>query len=201
MSATSHYFSHDSVQTALEPHWIEAQALGHTLRLATGAGVFAKRGLDEGSRILLESAELTRAQRISDLGCGWGAVGCFLATQFPAAQICMCDINRRAVQLAALNARTNGLSNTHIWCGDGLSGARDNSFDAVLLNPPVRAGNEVIQKLFNDAHRCLQPHGCLWIVLRTAQGAKSWAKRLEQQWGNCDTVAIEKGYRVLKCES
>ena len=39
----------------------------------------------------------------------------------------------------------------------------------------------------------LKVGGHLWIVLRTAQGAKSWAKKLETQFGNCGTVAIEKG--------
>jgi 16S rRNA (guanine1207-N2)-methyltransferase len=62
----------------------------------------------------------------------------------------------------------------------------------------VRAGNQVIEKLFADAQRCLRPTGVLWVVLRTAQGAKSWRKKLETQFGQCETMAIEGGYRILK---
>ena len=172
---------------------------GRTLKLATGAGVFARRGLDEGTRLLLQSAHLTGAKRIGDLGCGWGAVACFVAHVYSMSHVFACDINARATQLTQLNLQTNNLGNANVWCGDGLSSARDNFFDAILFNPPIRAGNVVIQKLFNDAHRTLQIGGRIWIVLRTAQGAKSWAKKLEQQFGNCETVAIESGYRVLVC--
>ena len=68
----------------------------------------------------------------------------------------------------------------------------------MLCNPPIRAGNDAIAALFEDAHRALKLRGELWAVIRTAQGAKSWAKRLHDRWGNCDTVALDKGYRVLR---
>jgi len=171
---------------------------GHTLQLAAGSGVFSKNGLDEGSRLLLETADLTSNRTICDLGCGWGPVGCFAAVLAPQAQVWMCDINLRATQLAARNLRDNKIVNAHVWCGDGLSAIRPEQFDAVLCNPPVRAGNAVIGSLFDGAHRCLAGGGVLWVVLRTAQGAKSWQKRLARQFGNCDTVAIQGGYRILK---
>jgi 16S rRNA (guanine1207-N2)-methyltransferase len=90
------------------------------------------------------------------------------------------------------------LSHATAWCGDGLSAVGDSKFDVVLCNPPVRAGNAVIAQLFEDAHRALKTGGTLWVVLRTAQGAKSWARRLEESWGNCETVTIEQGYRILR---
>lgn len=110
----------------------------------------------------------------------------------------MCDINLRAVHLARVNLRQNQLDNARVWCGNGLSAIASQSFDTVLCNPPVRAGNAVIGRLFEDAHRCLERGGVLWVVLRTAQGAKSWQKRLAQQFGNCDTTAIKSGYRILR---
>jgi len=195
---TSHYFSHQP-DSDFAPCWIEATCCNRTLKLATGAGVFAKRGLDEGTRLLLENADLTSALRIGDLGCGWGAVGCFVAHEYSMSQVFCCDINARATQLTQLNLREHNLTNASVWCGDGFSAARASFFDAILFNPPIRAGNVVIQKLFDDALRTLQIGGKIWIVLRTAQGAKSWAKKLESQFGNCETVAIESGYRVLVC--
>lgn len=175
---------------------------GIALELSTSAGVFSKGGLDEGTQILLETFfdkhKVLSGQRLCDLGCGWGAVGCFLSKRYPDAQISLCDINEQAVQLARLNWQHNDLSNMHGWCGDGLSAVRPKYFHTILCNPPVRAGNRVIEKLFFDAQRSLQRDGELWVVLRTQQGAKSWHKRLKEQFGNCDTVVIEKGYRVLR---
>ena len=132
------------------------------------------------------------------MGCGLGIIGCAIAQQRPHAQITLCDINRHATQLAALSARDNQLSNAQVFCGDGLSAICDSAFDAILCNPPIRAGNAVIQKLFDDAARGLQPQGALWIVVRTAQGAKSWQRKLETQWGNCESVALHSGFRVFR---
>lgn len=175
---------------------------GLSLELRTGSGIFARSGLDAGSRLLIETfgaqAVITTGSRICDLGCGWGAVGCFVAARYPVAVAALVDINRHAVAVARTNLDGNQLENAVAWCGDGLSAARPQYFDAVLCNPPVRAGNQAIEKLFVEAQRCLVPDGALWIVLRTQQGAKSWQKRLAQQFGNCDAPAIESGYRVLK---
>lgn len=200
IGVTSHYFSRQlDDETPFQPTQIEVSCLNQTLRFATGNGVFSRRDLDEGTRILLETVDLTGAEIVGDLGCGWGAVACFISSTRLDAKVLACDINFRATQLAHQNLETNNLTNAYVWCGDGFSSVRDNSFDAILFNPPIRAGNIVIQKLFDDAHRTLKSGGHLWLVLRTAQGAKSWAKKLEIQFGNCEVVAIEKGYRVLKC--
>lgn len=176
--------------------------MGFTLQFLTGKGVFAREGLDEGTRLLLQQffgqTPPNFAGDIVDLGCGWGAVAAFVAARFPGSNVWGVDINPRAAQLAAHNLHRNELTNAHIWSGDGLSAARPACFDAVLCNPPVRAGNAAIAQLFEDAHGALRDGGELWVVLRTAQGAKSWAKRLEQSWGNCETVALDRGYRVLR---
>ena len=199
----SHYFSRQDVPLAPdEVVWTSATACGVTLRFASGAGVFAKSGLDEGSRLLIETALQSPplpGARWCDLGCGWGALACFAAALSPQSHVFGCDINARAVALARRNAQGNRLKNAFFWCGGGLEAARDGFFDAVLCNPPVRAGNETIARLFDGAFRCLKAGGTLWVVLRTAQGAKSWQKRLAAQFGNCETVAMKSGYRILKC--
>ena len=202
----SHYFlPQASPQDEAALHWTIARVHGVELRCATGAGVFSKSGLDDGSRLLIETAlpgaaPLEPGARCCDLGCGWGAVACFAAALSPRARVFGCDINPRAVALACRNARENGLDNAFFWCGDGLGAARDEFFEVILCNPPVRAGNAVIARLFDGARRCLKPDGTLWVVLRTAQGAKSWQKRLAAQFGHCETAAIKGGYRILKCK-
>ena len=204
--ATSHYFS--SQTSWLDASQLKATPLsttvnGLTLQFLTGNGVFARRGLDEGSRLLLETLLASRAPNwngaIGDLGCGWGAVGAFCAARWPQSRVFAVDINPRAVQLADLNGRRNELANLFASCGDGLGAFRNDSLDCIAVNPPVRAGNSVIEKLFVDAFQTLRSGGELWVVLRTAQGAKSWQKRLAAQFGECETVKMRAGYRVLKC--
>jgi len=197
----SHYFTPQSPLQKIENihtvKWRES-----TFRFATGDGVFAKSGLDAGSELLLQIAlpMLADGALIGDLGCGWGAIGCVLARELPQAQIIMSDINPRAVALARHNAGLNDLKSTFCYCGDGFSAIAANSFDAILCNPPIRAGNAVISRLFENAHRGLKMDGNLLAVIRTAQGAKSWQKRLKVLFVNCDVLEIKSGYRVLRCE-
>lgn len=201
---SSHYFTPqlplEDVGEIPSIKWNES-----TFRFATGEGVFAKSGLDAGSRLLLQTAlpllaDLPEDSLIGDLGCGWGAVGCVLAHELPRMNISMNDVNPRAVALARDNAILNHLENIFCWCGNGLSAAEGNSFAAILCNPPIRAGNDVMARLFEDSLRCLLNNGNLYLVIRTAQGAKSWQKRLKVLFGNCDVLEIKKGYRVLRCE-
>lgn len=133
-----------------------------------------------------------------DLGCGWGPVGTLWAKTHPKHRVFALDVNPRAVQLTQLNFERNTVSNAVAWCADGLSATRDSVFDIVACNPPIRAGNATIDSLFEGAQRCLKPGGELWAVIRTAQGAKSWAKKLSAQFGDCHTMEMRNGFRILR---
>lgn len=206
----AHYFSSSPPLEAGQGKSVPVSMAGASIVLQGGAGTFSKSELDQGTQILIETFvaspafehfehfEQSNAPRWCDLGCGWGAVACVLATLRVEAELWACDINRRAAALAQLNARVLQLENVAVWNGDGLSSCRSEFFDAILCNPPIRAGNRVIDKLFDDARRGLKAEGELWIVLRTAQGAKSWQKKLEAKFGSCDTLQISHGYRVLR---
>ena len=201
---SAHYFSSSPPLEAGQGQGVEVSVAGASIVLQGGAGTFSKSELDEGTQLLIETFvaspafEQPGSPRWCDLGCGWGAVACVLAKLRPQAALWACDINRRAAALAQTNARLLQLENVAAWNGDGLGSCRSEFFDAILINPPVRAGNRVIDKLFDDAKRGLKPKGELWVVLRTAQGAKSWQKKLEAKFGICDTLEISHGYRILR---
>ena len=202
-NTSSHYFTpQDPLEEFGEIHAVKRHE--STFYFATGEGVFAKSGLDAVTKLLLETAlpflaNITNDLLIGDLGCGWGVIGCILAHELPQAEIIMSDVNLRAVALAHNNAQRNALKST-FCCDDGFSAIATNSFGAVLCNPPIRAGNETIMRLFENSLRCLQDNGNLFTVIRTAQGAKSWQNRLKVLFGNCDVMEIKRGYRVLRCQ-
>lgn len=203
-NSPEHYFSPQPVKLSFgtqHSHTIKVKNI--SLQFAVDEGVFSRGGLDTGSRLLLETMlgdkGVAGASTIGDIGCGWGPMGCFLSAHLPRASIFMVDINGRAAGLAALNAQKNNLKNTHVWCGDGLAAIQPNFFDVFACNPPIRAGNQVIGRLFEDAHRCLKTGGSLWIVIRTAQGAKSWQKKLNDLFGNCETKNLASGFRIFQC--
>jgi len=191
-----HYYSqnpnveHDEQQVIFE-------VLGRQLRCTTDAGVFSRGGLDMGTRILLEALpELSG--RILDLGCGWGPVGAAIGSVYPETEILMTDVNERAAELARRNLAANGVKNARVVTGDGYASV-DGSFSAILLNPPIRAGKQLIYAMFADARNYLEDGGALYIVIRKQQGAESAEKYLKTLYGDVERIAREKGYWVLRC--
>ena len=193
---TEHYYTqtpgaaHDEKQVIFE-------VLGLRLQCTTDAGVFSRDGLDMGTRILLEALP-PLSGRILDLGCGWGPVGTALGRKYPDAQILMSDVNQRAAELAGRNLRSNGVTNAAVVQGDGYE-AVEGCFDAIVLNPPIRAGKGVIYALFDGARAHLTEGGALYIVIRKQQGAESAEKYLKTLYGSVERICRDKGYWVLRC--
>src|SRR3954471_1015060 len=80
-----------------------------TLDLVTDTGVFSKDDVDPGTKLLLLEGPTPPAQGdLLDLGCGYGAVALALAARSPDATVWAVDVNTRAVDLAAENARAAG---------------------------------------------------------------------------------------------
>lgn len=168
------------------------------LRLWTDRGVFSYRRIDPGTRLLVESFQPGRARRVVDVGAGYGAVGLALALRFPELQVVLVEINERAVRLCEANIRANRLANARCLVADGLSALRSGSVGAVVTNPPVRAGRQLLLSWLEAAERVLEPGGSLWLVIRTRQGAASLFRWMEGRFYAADVVSRGGGYRVLR---
>lgn len=194
---SDHYYS-TVPQSDRDEHTFETVLRGINMRFTTDAGVFSKRHVDRGTRLLVESIPLPTEGTILDLGCGYGAIGLTLACLRPDLNVVMVDVNARACELARRNAVTNGVLNVSVFHGDGLEGVREEGpFAAIVSNPPYRAGKKVVFSLLKDAHFRLHPGGYLAVVGQTKQGIKSVKSHLQQVFGNVEDVAKQGGYRVL----
>ena len=191
---SDHYYT-ENPGSAHDERRVTIQALGSALTFITDAGVFSRDGLDRGTEVLLEALP-PLSGRVLDLGCGWGAVGVALAKRYPALDVVMTDINSRAVALARRNLAENGLRG-EVMQGDGFEGVTG-AFDAIVTNPPIRAGKAVIYRLFDEARSYLKPDGALYVVIRKQQGAPSALKYLKEAYAEAETVARGSGFHVIR---
>ena len=171
---------------------------GCALKFTTDAGVFSRGEIDFGTDVLLRSLPEPVTGRVLDLGCGWGAVGVSIGKRYPDAQILMTDVNERAVGLAAANARLNGVP-AETRLSDGFAEV-DGLFDAIVTNPPIRAGKQVIYKIFSDAADHLTAEGQLYFVIRKQQGAESALKYVKTVYQTADVIEKSGGFWVIRCE-
>ena len=174
---------------------VTVRALGQEMTFVTDAGVFSRDGLDRGTELLLKALP-PLSGRVLDLGCGWGAVGVALGKRYPGLDIVMTDINTRAVDLARRNLAANGVAATVVQ-GDGFA-AVEGAFDAIVTNPPIRAGKAVIYGLFDAARGHLKPGGALYAVMRKQQGAPSALKYLQEIYASAEIIDRGSGFHVMR---
>ena len=191
---SEHYYT-QKPSSAHDERQIEVRALGHELRFTTDAGVFSKDGLDKGTELLINALP-PLSGRVLDLGCGWGAVGVALGKRYPELEIVMTDVNERAADLARRNLAANGVR-AQVLRGDGYE-AVEGTFDAIVTNPPIRAGKSVIYGLFDSARDHLNPGGSLYIVIRKQQGAPSALKHLQNTYDEAEILERGAGFWVIR---
>lgn len=175
---------------------LTVELLGQSMRFKTDRGVFSKNGIDYGSRVLLENYQPESAKSLLDVGCGYGTLGLTLAKKFDLG-VTMVDVNSRALDLCRQNAIDNAVSNSKIELSNIYVSVSE-KYDAIISNPPIRAGKEVVHEILAGAFGHLNDGGHLTIVIQKKQGAPSAQKKMEEVFGNCQLVARDKGYFILR---
>ncbi|OIK14428.1 16S rRNA methyltransferase [Bacillus sp. MUM 116] len=197
---TEHYYSR-SQKVESDPKYWDYTLRKHLFRFKTDNGVFSKREVDFGSRLLIEAFELPDVEGfILDVGCGYGPIGLSLAQSYPEKIVHMVDVNARAIELAKENAVLNQLQNVEIYESDRLTAVKVNNFAAVLTNPPIRAGKKIVHDIFEQSHEHLAAGGELWIVIQKKQGAPSTIEKLKELFAEVETINKSKGYFVIKAK-
>ena len=193
---TEHYYTSAPTSEHEERHFNHVFA-GKVLRFQTDAGVFSKQHIDPGSELLCKALPADLSGRVLDMGCGWGAMTILTLTKCPGCEITMADVNERALELAKENVAANRMQ-AKALISDGFASI-EGEFEAVITNPPIRAGKAVIYKMFEDAKAHLVPGGVLYLVIRKQQGAPSALKFLKELYRKAEVIERDGGYWIIAC--
>lgn len=192
----AHYFENDENLKSKEQQ-ILVNICDISFQFMTDYGVFSKKGLDFGTRSLLETIDVSKIQgKVLDFGCGYGPIGIYIA-KTTNSEVHMIDINRRVLGLARKNVSLNHV-NVNIYESNIYEKVKE-KFDFIISNPPIRVGKEILYKILFQAKDYLNTNGELWIVINKDQGAKSVAKDLEKEYF-VDIVNKKKGFYIIKCK-
>jgi len=191
------YFDNDETLAHREISF-SYKLFGETFTLRSDAGVFSKDGLDDGSRLLLETiAKTDLGTEILDLGCGVGPIGLTLAKLDPSRHLTLADVNLRALECCKANAAALGVEDRVDIIESDVYSNIATSFSTIVTNPPIRAGKKVTYAMYAGAVSHLNEGGSLILVIRKAQGAPSCQRYLETLFPRVEAVASHKGYRIL----
>jgi len=191
----NHYFDNNE---NLKSEEIKRKAIinGKEFEFLTDNGVFSKKGLDFGTRSLLESIDTTKINgKVLDFGCGYGPIGIYIS-RMTKAEVHMIDVNRRSLELARRNVNLNHV-NVQIYESNIYENVND-IFDYIISNPPIIIGKKILYEILFKAYDHLKEKGELWIVVNKDQGAKSLMKDLEKTY-KVELVNKNKGFYIIRC--
>ena len=197
---SNHYYTKNPETESKETSWT-FPLRGREFRFISDSGVFSKRTVDFGSHLLIESFRLNEevAGDILDVGCGYGPMGLALAHAYPTRLVEMVDVNERAMSLARRNAEANNIRNVKVYESNTYDQVPEGrQFAAIVSNPPIRAGKQVVHRILSEAHTHLLPGGTLTVVIQKKQGAPSAEQKMLDVFGNVEIIARDKGYWIIQ---
>jgi release factor glutamine methyltransferase len=172
---------------------------------------------------LLKRVRRLQQMRIADVGTGSGAIAVALACALPQSQITALDISSAALAVARRNATRHQVADRMRFLeSDLLSAVMDESFDAIVSNPPyipeaeresleaqVReyepagalfagaSGLEVYERLIPQAQAALRAGG--WLLMEIGHGQRDALAQLLAGWSNVIFVEDLQGIPRVAC--
>jgi 16S rRNA (guanine1207-N2)-methyltransferase len=168
---------------------------GERLEFVTTWGLFSPRRIDDGTRLLLEHAEVAVTDRCLDLGCGYGPIGLAFARKARDGHCTLVDKDFVAVEYSRRNAALNGLDNVECLLSNGFAQIAHQRFDVVASNLPAKVGRELLYTYLLDAWDQLNPDGRLYVV--TITGLRRFIEKgFKEVFGNYDKLKQGRDYTV-----
>lgn len=163
-------------------------------------GVFSKKGIDYGSRLLLETylKNDKDSKDVLDVGCGYGFLGIMIGL-INKANVDMIDVNKRAVHLTNRNIKRYKDFKGQAFISDAYENVTK-KYDVVITNPPIRVGKEKLLEILLGACEHLKENGTLYFVIRKDQGALSIKKVLEES-KKVELLEKDKGFFIYSVKN
>ncbi len=193
----NHYYSQENENVISNPKQIKVNILGSEFVFTTDNGVFSKDYLDYATSLLLKNIVIKEEMKsVLDVGCGYGPIGISLSKVYNL-NATMIDVNPRALSLTNSNCIQNKVD-AKVYKSNCLDDVSD-KFDLIITNPPIRAGKDVVYKIFEQSKKYLNDGGELWLIIQYNHGAPSAIKKLKEIFSSCITVYKKKGFYIIKC--
>ena len=114
----------------------------------------------------------------------------------PKGVVTFIDSNLRAIALAELNAKANGVPNPRFLAATRLEGLGMNEFDVILANPPYYAKSEITRLFVEGTRDLLKPGGRYLIVTKMPTAV---VPMIFETYGDCSVIE-NRGYSVVIAE-
>ena len=189
-----HYYS-EKQTSPLRLCKIKSAIMGKVFEFYSGSGVFSKKKVDSGTRILTENCIVEKNWKILDLGCGYGVIGVVIGKMFPKTTVLMVDVNKRALKLAKMNIELHNIENAEVKYSNLYSAVKE-KFNTIIVNPPITAGRKLCFRIIEEAKEHLEKDGLLQLIAKHRKKGKMLGEKMLEVFGNMEEKAKSGGYRL-----
>ena len=158
------------------------------LTFETSNALFSPRGADKGTLAMLSVVGFSPADKLLDLGCGFGLVGIYAAKLIGEQNVVMSDIDEQSVLFAKKNAEANGVSGVKVVQSDGFKNIQDTDFTLILSNPPYHVDFSVPRHFIEKGFNRLQLGGKMYMVTK------------RNEWYKNKLIAIFGGVKIIEID-
>jgi 16S rRNA (guanine1207-N2)-methyltransferase len=184
----------ETKQQKKEKEFIEFAFKNKKYLFESSFGVFSRKKIDEGTKLLLENLKEIKENKILDFGCGIGVIGIITAKENPEKKIYLADSNGKAIKLTEKNIKLNKTNNTKVIASDGFSAIKE-KFNLILSNPPTHEKRVFLEEFIKKAKKQLETKGRMIIVLNKKIFIE---KKIQEVFGNYKILAQRKKHKLIQ---
>src|SRR5437588_1511584 len=152
------------------------------------------------TRLLADTVQLAPDNRVLFLNSAADPFVSSVAGQLGTGTITLAEDNIASLQAALQETERNGLTANHlrqVAFHEYTLREPAATMDVAIMNLLYQPGNIWMLYGLQVASYALKPGGRLYVVGARDRGVLSIAKRMQEYFGNVETLAISKGYRVV----
>jgi 16S rRNA (guanine1207-N2)-methyltransferase len=169
---------------------------GQAVRAISKPGLPGWDRLLPATVLLAEAVSLPPDANVLLINSRYGALAVFLARLVAHGAVCVLESNTVSRAMSELTLRANGIANAAISDGISVLPARQNAFDAAVMDLPK--GRKLARRYLLEAYQALRAGGHLYLAGANDEGIRSVAGDAESLFGNATTVAYGKRNRVAR---
>ncbi|MCZ2444356.1 MAG: class I SAM-dependent methyltransferase [Flavobacteriales bacterium] len=171
-----------------------------SIEFKTKPDLFSPKDLDVGTELLISCLPKFQYSSALDWGCGWGALGLWLAKNNPKAKIVALDSDIAAVKATQQNAVVNAITNLRVFASHSYDDVPESyKFDLIVANPPTHRGREVVESMIAQSKERLDEGGAILLVVEAR--IKPWvARQLKITFGDYRIVKRSRKHVVVMAE-
>ena len=152
------------------------------------------------SQLLVKTVQLAPGARVLFLNSAADPFVSVVAQQVPAGSIILAEDNIAALQTTLHHLRAGAQEVRHVAFHEYTSQEPAATMDCAILSMLYQPGNAWIHYGLALAAYALRPGGYLYVAGAKDRGITTIARRMQERFGNVETLEIHKGQRVVRAQ-